>query len=102
MATEYLRTIGHLARPLIDAGIYNSSNAFLKDLLKEMARKKIKTYQRINKRYEAKYGSFEQFANKIKGSATPKQEDEWMEWEAARNMLKAWKRIAQELGLSAA
>ena len=102
MATEYLKTIEQLARPLIDAGVYRSSNAFVKDLVREMAKKKIKTYIRISKKYQAKYGSFDQFSNKIKGEATPKQEDEWMEWEAAKNMLKAWKKIAQELGSSAA
>lgn len=101
MTDEYLRTLEDLAKPFIEAGIYNSSEAFVRELVKDVAANRIETYQRTIKRYEAKYGSFERLGKKIKGRATPKQEDEWMEWEAARNMLKAWKSVARELGLSA-
>lgn len=101
MAVEYLKTLEQIAKPLIDAGIYKSSNAFVKDLVKDVAKSRIKNYQRINKKYQAKYGTLERFSKSIKGKATPKQEDEWMEWESARNMLKAWDRIARELGTRA-
>ena len=36
-----------------------------------------------------KYGSFGRFTQKIRGIAFPKQEDEWMGWGAATNMMKA-------------
>jgi hypothetical protein len=69
--------------------------------LKDVASRKIKAYERKIKRYEAKYGSFEQFSQKICGEATPWQEDQWLEWEAAINMLKAWKHVTSELDSSA-
>jgi len=95
MAVEYLKTLEQIAKPLIDAGIYKSSKAFVKDLIRNVARSRIKNYQRIDKKYQAKYGTLEKFSRSRKGKATPKQEDEWMEWESARNMLKAWNRIAK-------
>jgi hypothetical protein len=69
--------------------------------LKDVASRKIKAYEGKIKRYEAKYGSFEQFSQKICGKATPLQEDQWLEWEAAINMLKAWKSVTSELDSSA-
>jgi len=66
-----------------------------------MATRKIRAYQKKIKTYEAKYGSFQEFTRKIRGAASPKQEDQWMDWEAAMNMLKAWKRVTCELGSSA-
>lgn len=101
MTTEYSRTLEHLAKPFVEKGIYESTDAFVSDLLKDVAARKIRSYERKIKRFEAKYGSFEQFSSKIRGKATPMQEDEWMEWEAAINMLKAWKYATSELGPSA-
>jgi hypothetical protein len=101
MDSEYNRALEHLAKPFIESGIYESTAAFVSELLKDVAARKIKMYERKIKRYEAKYGSFEDFSRKICGKATPVQEDQWMDWEAAINMLKAWKCVTSELGSSA-
>ncbi len=100
MATEYNKTLEDIAKPFVESGIYGSTNAFVSDLLKDVAARKIKSYGKKIKAYEAKYGSFEKFTQKIRGTASPKQEDQWMDWEAARNMLNAWKRVTCELGSS--
>ena len=57
-----------------------STDAFVSDLMKDVATRKIKAYERKNKKFEAKYGRFEQFSQKICGKATPWHEDQWMEW----------------------
>jgi hypothetical protein len=101
MTDKYLRTLEDLARPFIRAGVYDSGEAFLRDLVKDLAEYKIKSYQRKVRRYERKYKALEELGEKIRGTATPEQEDEWMEWEAARNMLEAWKELAKELRSSA-
>jgi hypothetical protein len=98
MATEYSKTLEHLAKPFVESGIYEDTAAFVSDLLKDVAARKIKAYQRKIKKFEAKYGSFEQFSRKICSKATPGQEDQWMEWEASINMVKAWKSVTSELG----
>jgi hypothetical protein len=97
MTDKYLRTLEDLARPFIEAGLYNSKEAFLRDVVKDMAQHKVKSYKRTVRKYQRRYKSWEKFTTEIEGQATPEQEDEWMEWEAARNMLKAWKGLAKEL-----
>jgi hypothetical protein len=99
MVVEYNKTLEHIAKPFVESGIYDSTAAFVSDLLKDVTARKIKAYERKIKRYEAKFGSFEQFSKQICGKATPRQENQWMEWEAATNMLKAWKNVSTELGL---
>lgn len=98
MATVYARTLEQIAKPFIENGLYKSRDAFVKDLVKDIAAGKVRVYQKQVKAYEARHGSFERFSHKIGGRASPKQEDQWMEWKAARDVLKAWKQVARELG----
>ncbi|XHH09230.1 MAG: hypothetical protein ACFCUE_01000 [Candidatus Bathyarchaeia archaeon] len=97
MAGEYSRTLEQIAKPFIESGIYASTDAFVSNLVKDVSARKIREYERKIRAFEAKYGSFDEFTRKIRGKASPKQEDRWMEWEAAINMLNAWKRVACEL-----
>lgn len=97
MAGKYRSTLEALSRPFIQAGLYESEEDFLRDLVKDLAQRKIKAYQSTVRKYEKRYQSWDRFTEKIKGEATPEQEDEWMEWEAARNMLETWKEWVKEL-----
>lgn len=92
---EFSKEISHIARPLLEAGIYSSEEAFVKDVIKDMATRRAKAYESEVRKYKAKYGSLEKFGAKIKGKASPRQEDTWMEWEAAEDMLKAWRQVAK-------
>jgi len=97
MSSLYAKRIEELARPFVELGIYDSTEKFLKDLVERLRDERIKAYERIIKRYEKKYGSFEDFTKRLEGRADPKLEDEWMEWESAKNMLEAWKKACREL-----
>ncbi len=97
---EYMKMIEELAKPFVEAGIYNSTEKFLKDLIKNFSIEKIKAYEKIIRKYERKYGSFEDFTKRLEGKANPKLEDEWMDWESARNMLEAWRKASRELDIS--
>ncbi len=92
---EFGDELEHIARPLVEAGIYKSQEAFVRDIVKGIARDRIKTYESAVRKYKAKYGTLERFGAKVRGNASPKQEDDWMEWEAAEDMLKAWKKVAK-------
>ena len=96
--SEYNKTLEHIARSFVESGIYESEDQFVCDLLKDVAVRKIRAYERKIRAYEAKFGSFETFTQNIGGSASVRQEDQWMDWEAAINMLEAWKRVTCELG----
>ncbi len=101
-SSDYSKKIEHLARPFVELGIYDSPEKCAKELIAEMAERKIRYYSRAVKSFEAKYGMpFSKFTQKLKGRAKPKQEDDWMEWEAATDMLDAWKKASEELGLGA-
>jgi hypothetical protein len=97
MAGKYLTTLEALSRPFIRAGLYESEDDFLRDLVTDLAQRKIKAYQSTVRKYEKRYQSREKFTEEIKGKATPEQEDEWMEWEAARNLLEVRRKLAKEL-----
>jgi len=100
--TEYVKKFEHLVKPFIDLGIYDSPEKVVKDLIDNLAKSRISLYRRRIRRFESKHGmSFSEFTKSLEGKATPRLEDEWMEWEAATNMLKAWKRASKEIGLSA-
>jgi hypothetical protein len=97
MTDKYLTTLEALSRPFIQAGLYESEEDFLRDLMKDLVQRKIKSYDSKVRKYQRRYQNWEKFTREIKGKATPEQEDEWLEWEAARNMLKAWQKLAKEL-----
>ena len=92
---EIAKELEHIARPLVEAGVYASQEAFVRDVVKDIAMSRIRTYESSVRRYRAKHGSLERFGAKIRGKASSKQEDAWMEWEAAEGMLKAWKKVAK-------
>jgi hypothetical protein len=49
-------------------------------------------------RFQKKYGtSFEEWSDSLVGKATIKEEDDWMEWESARDMLESWQRIKADI-----
>lgn len=98
---ECVKRLEELAKPFVELGIYDSTEKFPKDVIKNVSTERIKTYERIVKKYERKYGSFEEFTKRLEGKARPKLEDEWMDWESARNMLEAWKKASKELGVGA-
>jgi len=99
--TEFTERLEELARPFVELGIYDSPQKFFKDVIRKIAAEKIKAYQRTINKYQKKYGSFEKFTKKLEGKAKPEFEDEWMDWESAINMLEAWKKASEELGIDA-
>jgi len=80
-----------LAKPFTDVGLYDSATTFFKGLIRDVIEHKISQYKHIIKKFERIYGmSFSDFSKKLEQGATVKEEDDWMEWEAAVNMLGAW------------
>ena len=99
---EATRSIEDIAKPFVEFGIYDSEDKFLEDVVREMVKSKIAAYEKIIKRFQAKYKTpFSEFTKKMERRATPEQEDEWMEWESSVNMLNAWKKAAREIGIRA-
>ena len=98
---EVLTELKYAAKPLLELGIYNSTREFIQDITSEFVLHKIEFYKKQLEAFEKKYNtSFSAFSEKLDKSASIPEEDDWMEWEAAENMLNIWKKAAKETGLS--
>ena len=64
----------------------------------EQIERKIALYERRVKRFEKKHRiNFEAYTKRLKNRATIREEDEWMEWESAIDMLAAWRKAKKAL-----
>ena len=69
---------------------HDSTPTFSRGLIRDVTEHKISHYEHVIKKFERRYGmSFSDFSKKLEQGATIKEEDDWMEWEAAVNMLDA-------------
>jgi len=103
VSSDFARKIEDIAKPFVESGVYDSEEKFLKDVVEAIVRSKTRTYKETIKKFHDRYKmTFSEFTKKIENRATIKQENDWMEWESAVNMLKAWKKAAKEIGVSAA
>ena len=69
---------------------HDSTRTFSGGLIRNVTGHKISYYEHVIKKFERRYGmSFSDFSKKLEQGATIKEEDDWMEWEAAINMLDA-------------
>lgn len=84
-------------KPFIDAGIYKNEEDALESILEDLVETKIKRYKEDIKQFEKKHGTFDKFSAELKIKPSTEKEDEWMEWEAAINMLDAWTKVKNKL-----
>lgn len=96
MKTEKILT--HLIKPLVLSGVYKDKTVALKDIVVTHIENKIKSYDKIIKTFQRKYGKdFDTFSKDLKNKATPELEDDWMEWKGAIEMKKAWNEALKEV-----
>jgi hypothetical protein len=94
-ATQTLTTI---ANTLVATGKYPSPAEALRALALDQINRKISLYERRVRRFEKKHRTtFEKFSRRLHGRASLRQEDEWLEWEAAVEMLAEWRKAKGEL-----
>jgi hypothetical protein len=99
---KFLFELKHAALPLVELGLYDSPGEFIKDVTSDFIKHKIQFYKKQLKTFEKKYNmSFNALSKKLETGASIPEEDDWMEWEAADNMLKVWKKAAEETGICA-
>ena len=83
---EVLAEFKHIAKPLMDMGLYESTSEFVREVARDFIRHKIESYKMKLKDFEQKHRmNFTAFSKKLKKGASIAEEDEWMEWEAAKN-----------------
>jgi phosphoglycerate-specific signal transduction histidine kinase len=98
-ATDVLTTI---AESLVATKKYKNINEALYALAIAEVDRKIAKYRRRISRLRKKHDmTFDEFTAHLRGRASIEQEDDWLEWEAAINMLSDWEATKKELLQSA-
>ena len=92
------KAIPILIEPLVKMGIYGSQEEALKNLVLRHVQEQIDEAKQKIARFQRKYGiSFEEWSESLASKATIEEEDDWMEWESARDMLESWQRIKADI-----
>jgi len=94
-AANVLTTI---AESLVATRKYESLDEALYALAIGEVERKITKYRRRISHLRKKYDmTFDEFTAHLRGRANIEQEDDWLEWEAAINMLSDWEAAKKEL-----
>ncbi len=92
------KAIPILIEPLVQMGVYRSQEEALKNLVLRYVQEQIDEAEQEIARFQKKYGmSFEEWSDSLVGRATIEEEDDWMEWESARDMLESWQQIKADI-----
>ena len=95
LSVDVLTTI---ARSLVATQEYASVEEALQAMALSEVRRKITYYRRRIRALEHKHGTnFETFSARLRGRATPEEEDDWLTWRSAMRMLDDWQRTYEEL-----
>ncbi len=98
LSTSPSNVLNTLARSLVAKQAYPSVEEALRELALTAVRSKIAYYQRRIRSMERKHGtSFDKFSLRLKGRATPAQEDDWLAWRSAQRMLADWHKTYRDL-----
>lgn len=103
--------------PLIRRKVFVTEEEAVRSLLRQYILQQVGAFQRELARFERKYGMrFEQFAEylhersvlleegefspeqrQVLGQAIMQEEDDWLDWKVAREMLESWLGLRQEV-----
>ena len=90
--------LNKVANSLVAAKHFATVEDALWDMAISTVRGRVQYYRRRIKKMENKYGTdFDKFTARLKGKATPQQEDDWLAWKSARSMLTDWQKTYQDL-----
>ena len=109
--------VSSVMEPLIRRKVFATEEEAVRSLLREFILRQINGLQRELTRFERKYGMrFEQFVEylhersvllqegelspeqgQVLGRAVMQEEDDWLDWKVAREMLESWLGLRQEV-----
>ncbi len=94
--------LNSFAETLVVRQKYRTPEDALRGLALAAVQEKTRYYRRRIHRLEKKYGlAFDDFTSRLRGRATPKEEDDWLEWHSALDMLADWQTVYQDLSHAA-
>jgi len=110
-------TVRTAIQPLIRKGLFNTEEEAIRELLRDYILRNIDRLRREIRRFERKYGMhFDQFREythersvllergsfspqerQTLGQAIMQEEDDWLDWKAAQEMLESWIGVRKEV-----
>ena len=83
-----------LTEPFVRIGIYSTPEQALKHIILDYIERQIARVEAQIRHYEQKHRrTFAEWTRELVERATIADEDEWMEWEAALDMLEGWRQV---------
>ncbi len=90
--------INQIATSLVARQRYPSVEKAIWEMALSSVRSKTVYYRRRIRKLENRYGTdFDKFTVRLKNRATPSEEDDWLAWRSARNMLADWQKAYQDM-----
>ncbi len=90
--------LNKVASSLVAKQKYPNIEEALWALALSAVRSKTVYYRRRIRKLERKYKTdFDTFTARLKGRATPAEEDDWLAWRSARQMLADWQQALRDL-----
>ena len=110
--------ISAVIAPLIRRRIFNTEEEAVRELMREYVLRQITALRQQVDRFERKHGmGFQQFGGylhersvllesgnlsaeqrQVLGQAIMQEEDDWLDWKAAQEILESWLGLRQEVG----
>jgi hypothetical protein len=98
MTLTPVNILNTVAGSLVAKQKYSTIDEALWELALSAVRGKVDHYRRRIRRLENKYSTdFDAFTARLKGRATPAEEDDWLAWKSAQRMLTDWQQACQDL-----
>lgn len=102
LAPVLTQSVYMLTEPLVKTGTYISREQALKHIILDYLERQIAWAEAQLREYERRHHcTFAEWSVTLANHATTDDEDEWMAWEAARDMLVGWQQIHAEVAQSA-
>lgn len=112
-------SVSKIVKPLVRREVFATEEEAVRSLLRDYILRQINQLQHQLSTFEQKYGmSFQQFVayvhersvlleegtfsaeqRKSLGCAVMQEEDDWLDWKIAREMLESWLGLRQEIGV---
>ncbi len=110
-------TISAVVEPLVRRKIFDTAEEAVREMLQDYILQQVTALRRQINRFEQKYGMrFQQFSEYLHersvlltdsalspeqrqalGQAIMQEEDDWLDWKVAREMLESWLGLGQEV-----
>ena len=98
LPTSPSSVLNKVAYSLVASKRYATTEDALWDMALSTVRGKVAYYRRRIRKFENKYEmNFDKFTVRLKGKATPEQEDDWLAWKSARSMMADWQKTYRDM-----